>query len=128
MTARKSFVLAHDLDGLHSEHTLPLTKAHVSSVGAVVGPTSAPFSAAVRYFLRHPPSFPRTRLGSRMLAAYDPRVVSCESLSWQVSHTCLTLKAGSPLCDSPCVQTILGRQCSLWPKGKLNACELHTCL
>lgn len=71
MTARKSFVLAHDLDGLHSEHTLPLTKAHVSSVGAVVGPTSAPFSAAVRYFLRHPPSFPRTRLGSRILAAYD---------------------------------------------------------
>lgn len=58
MTARKSFVLAHDLDGLHSEHTLPLTKAHVSSVGAVVGPTSAPFSAAVRYFLRHPPSSP----------------------------------------------------------------------
>lgn len=85
MTARKSFVLAHDLYGLHSEHTLPLTKAHVSSVGAVVGPTSAPFSAAVHYFLRHPPSFPRTRLGSRMLAASDPRVVSCESLSWQVS-------------------------------------------
>lgn len=95
MTARKSFVLAHDLDGLHSEHTLPLTKAHVSSVGAVVGPTSAPFSAAVRYFLRHPPFFPRTRLGSKILAAYDPHVVSCESLSWQVSHTCLTLKAGS---------------------------------
>lgn len=75
-----------DLDGLHSEQTLPLTKAHVSSVGAVVGPTSAPFSAAVQVTssnVLH--SSPRARLGSRMLAAYDPRVVSCESVSWQVS-------------------------------------------
>lgn len=37
-------------DGLYSEQTLPLTKAHVFSVGAVVGvgPTSAPFSVAVQ--------------------------------------------------------------------------------
>lgn len=93
MTARKSFVLAHDLNGLHSEHTLPLTKAHVSSVGAVVGPTSAPFSAAVRYFLRHHPS------PAHALAAGCWQLMTLVwfpvSLFHGRSHTCLTLKAGS---------------------------------
>lgn len=121
MTARKSFVLAPDLDGLHSEQTLPLTKAHVSSVGAVVGPTSAPFSAAVEVTSSdnlHPS--PAHALAAEcwqlMTLVWFP-VSLFHGRSHNLPHP-ESRFAAAHSADSPCMQTIFGGQCSLWPKGK----------